>query len=385
MKYLGIPILARIDGPVLGPIVPYAVTGPTMSYLLSVESLDSDRTSSGRPDGIRSFDVSLVFGAGASVRVTKYVVLTAEVRHDRGFLSLNTEDDSEILNRTLLFTLGVGVVLGAPARGLDPDPDRDGILGPHDVCPHRPEDLDGFKDTDGCPDTDNDGDGFLDDDDGCPDQAEDDNDFQQEDGCPEPDTDGDGFLNGVPTDDPIERQRLDMCPNEAEIMNGFKDNDGCPEPDADGDGIVDALDRCPEDATSMSSLSSVSSDGCIYDGLRFVSGSIEIAKRIKFQGNQLERDTRSLLEELARLLANNPELRMRIAVSEKAPVKRRSKQQNRVNRWSQRIATSRANAIVRALRDLGIDNSRLTAVGKLDQSAPSTGKADDTTVEFIVE
>ncbi|MEZ4448880.1 MAG: OmpA family protein [Nannocystaceae bacterium] len=44
----------------------------------------------------------------------------------------------------------------------DPDNDRDTILDTLDKCPNDPEDFDQFEDEDGCPDKDNDGDGVLD-------------------------------------------------------------------------------------------------------------------------------------------------------------------------------------------------------------------------------
>ena len=36
------------------------------------------------------------------------------------------------------------------------DPDRDGLIAPFDQCPTEPEDRDGFRDDDGCPEFDND-------------------------------------------------------------------------------------------------------------------------------------------------------------------------------------------------------------------------------------
>ena len=44
----------------------------------------------------------------------------------------------------------------------EPDNDRDTILDGDDKCPNDPEDYDQFEDEDGCPDKDNDGDGVLD-------------------------------------------------------------------------------------------------------------------------------------------------------------------------------------------------------------------------------
>jgi outer membrane protein OmpA-like peptidoglycan-associated protein len=45
-------------------------------------------------------------------------------------------------------------VPGLPTDGCpDPDPDHDGILGADDKCPDKPETVNGFEDSDGCPDT----------------------------------------------------------------------------------------------------------------------------------------------------------------------------------------------------------------------------------------
>ena len=65
------------------------------------------------------------------------------------------------------------------------DADGDGIYSDFDRCPQLAEDMDGWEDEDGCPDTDNDKDGFPDAEDACPDQAEDMDGWEDEDGCPE--------------------------------------------------------------------------------------------------------------------------------------------------------------------------------------------------------
>ena len=54
-----------------------------------------------------------------------------------------------------------------------------------DQCPMKPEDIDGYKDEDGCPDPDNDRDGIPDVRDRCPDQPENVDGIEDEDGCPE--------------------------------------------------------------------------------------------------------------------------------------------------------------------------------------------------------
>jgi len=103
-----------------------------------------------------------------------------------------------------------------PWHKIDRDADDDGILDKIDACPTQAEDLDGFKDSDGCPELDNDGDGIADLQDRAPLESEDKDGFEDSDGVPDPDNDGDGIADGQ-----------DRCPNAAETVNGFEDSDGC--------------------------------------------------------------------------------------------------------------------------------------------------------------
>jgi len=98
------------------------------------------------------------------------------------------------------------------------DSDSDGLVDSLDRCPSKPEDKDGYADTDGCPDTDNDEDGIADADDLCPDEPEDIDGVDDTDGCIDPDDDGDGIADVD-----------DLCPKAPETFNGLTDDDGCPD------------------------------------------------------------------------------------------------------------------------------------------------------------
>ena len=98
------------------------------------------------------------------------------------------------------------------------DSDGDGIPDFKDRCPLEAEDVDGFRDGDGCPDPDNDSDGVPDSFDGSPLMGEDFDGFEDDDGVPDLDNDGDGIVD-----------ERDMCPNEKEDLDGFEDEDGCPD------------------------------------------------------------------------------------------------------------------------------------------------------------
>jgi large repetitive protein len=126
------------------------------------------------------------------------------------------------------FGIGVGMnqEVGAPAfrgmfdvrwGGAPRDSDRDGIGDVCDPCVYDAEDIDGFQDSDGCPELDNDQDGVDDSEDACPMQAEDVDGWQDADGCPDNDNDSDGIADS-----------LDGCPNVAEPKDGVDDADGCP-------------------------------------------------------------------------------------------------------------------------------------------------------------
>ncbi|HEY1532828.1 MAG TPA: OmpA family protein, partial [Polyangiaceae bacterium] len=118
------------------------------------------------------------------------------------------------------------------------DRDGDGYKDDQDQCPDEPEDFDGFKDEDGCPDPDNDNDGILDVNDRCPNVPEDFDGDHDEDGCPDIDKDGDRDGDGIP-------DSKDKCPDDPEDKDGFQDQDGCPDPDNDKDQIPDVKDKCP--------------------------------------------------------------------------------------------------------------------------------------------
>ena len=110
-----------------------------------------------------------------------------------------------------------------PPKKVDGDRDKDGIKDSLDTCPDAPEDMDKFKDQDGCPDVDNDQDGVLDRDDACPNRMEDPDQFEDHDGCPDPDNDQDKIQDD-----------LDKCPLKPEVYNGVEDEDGCPDKSESG-------------------------------------------------------------------------------------------------------------------------------------------------------
>lgn len=139
------------------------------------------------------------------------------------------ETDSQLApEHANVLLLGVELTLfdARPAIAEEHEAARVAEARDNERCHGEAEDVDGFRDDDGCPDLDNDADGILDVNDACPNAPEDFDGLMDEDGCPERDADADGILD-----------ELDACPLEREVVNGIDDDDGCPDA-----GLIELVD-----------------------------------------------------------------------------------------------------------------------------------------------
>jgi outer membrane protein OmpA-like peptidoglycan-associated protein len=303
--------------------------------------------------------------------------------------------------------LSVTVAAMAPERAapIPPDTDGDGMIDTADNCPADREDMDGWEDTDGCPDRDDDGDGVLDDVDeckreagvienkGCPDKdgdldglvgrldrcpadPEDKDEYEDTDGCPDTDDDKDGIA------DPA-----DVCKRVAEDLDGFQDEDGCPETDNDQDGFADEADKCPNEAEVFNGKDD--DDGCPDKGdvlVKVTSDKIEITEQVFFETNKAKIKKRSftLLATVAKILTLHPEIKkVRVEGHTDSKGKREK---------NMKLSQARADSVMKHLVEVnGIDPARLEAVGKgpdepIEDNKTSKGRAKNRRVEFdIVE
>ncbi len=256
----------------------------------------------------------------------------------------------------------------------DRDVDEDGIVDGLDRCVEEAEDLDGFQDSDGCPDLDNDADRVPDETDSCPNDPEDDDGWRDVDGCPDKDNDQDEILD-------IE----DRCPNEPETWNGFADEDGCPDEevgDKDEDGIPDTTDRCPYDAEDFDG--DRDEDGCPDEGRVVVEKSfIKITESIYFDTGKATIQPRSfdLLNEIASVIAANPKLKLIRVEGHTDDVGSSA--------LNLRLSQARAGAVRQYLTDQGVDETRLDARGfgesyPIQPNDQEEGRAANRRVEFII-
>jgi len=257
----------------------------------------------------------------------------------------------------------------------DPDNDQDGILDVNDRCPDIPEDRDGDHDEDGCPegkaDGDRDGDGIPDSKDKCPDVPEDKDGFEDLDGCPEADNDKDGIPDTA-----------DQCPNDAEDFDKFEDSDGCPDPDNDKDQIPDVKDKCPNDPETYNGYQD--QDGCPDKGKVIVEGNeILILEKVQFETDsaRILPASNEILDAVAATLKGHPEFTL-IEVAGHAD-ERASDEHNL------KLTKARAASVMDALRARGIPASHIVSQGygewcPLDNASNPTAWEKNRRVEFKV-
>ena len=256
----------------------------------------------------------------------------------------------------------------------DPDNDNDGIPDVDDRCPNVPEDRDGDHDEDGCPeggDGDRDGDGILDSKDKCPDEPEDKDGFEDEDGCPDPDNDKDGIPD-----------KMDQCPNDPEDKDGFEDQDGCPDPDNDHDGIPDVADKCPNEPETFNGFED--EDGCPDKGSVIIQdNNIIILDKIQFAYNSAEilPASNKILDAVATTLNHHPEFTL-VEVAGHADERGN-------DQYNLHLTQDRVNSVMRALIARSTDKSRLRSKGygefcPLDPAHNETAWEANRRVEFKI-
>lgn len=324
-------------------------------------------------------------------------------------------------------------VFGARFTPLARDTDGDGVPDSHDVCPASAEDIDGFEDSDGCPELDNDRDGIVDardrcrdaaedhdgyqDEDGCPDvdddgdgvpdaqdacrfKPEDKDGFEDDDGCPELDNDGDGIedskdlcpnaaedldgyndADGCPDpDNDVDKipDEQDRCPMSPEDVDGFEDTDGCPDPDNDGDGVLDGRDRCPLQAETIDGVDDA--DGCPEPGARDltqVQGTqVSVQQPVRFAAGQARVSPamrKQLLMIAQRVMGMQPLAMILVQTYADRPASTEANEE---------LAASRADAIRGVLLQAGVPSEVVTAAaGDLTMQRPATAPQYDITVQ----
>jgi outer membrane protein OmpA-like peptidoglycan-associated protein len=281
-------------------------------------------------------DPAVHFGGGVKIFVNRWVMFRVDLRD---VVSHKLGPDNTFISHNFEGLFGLSIVLNrrntptpqqvADDQPIDDDRDRDGILNRYDECIDVPENINGYQDTDGCPEQDSDGDGYWDDQDSCPQQA-----GVDPDGCPIGDSDGDGLFDDV-----------DKCVSEPETDNGFQDDDGCP-------------DELP-------------------DEVKRFTGNI---KGITFDTNKatIRRDSIPVLDEAVRILLQYPDIRIEIA----GHTDNQGKHDHNMQ-----LSKDRADSVKSYLVGMGVADDRVETVGRgpdvpIDSNETKPGRANNRRIEF---
>ena len=287
-------------------------------------------------------DAAFHWGPGVSWRLTDRLDARIDLRH-----SLTAgRQDAVVSTAEVQFGLATGWDLARGAERATPRSDRDddGIVDRDDDCPTEAETMNGFRDSDGCPDVaDRDGDGLLDPDDQCVDEPELKNGIDDADGCPEVDQDGDALLGSQ-----------DACPVEAEDYDRFQDQDGCPDRDNDSDSKPDVSDVCPDQPETYNGFDD--DDGCPDELPKVVKDYTGAIAGITFELGRARIQPRSkkALNRAAVILREFASIRIRV---EGHTDDRGGRERNLV------LSNKRADAVRWYLVDQGIAADRIETLG----------------------
>ena len=106
MTYLQASLLIRTEYASAGRIAPYAVVGPELGFLHSVEFEDRFGDTNDATDDFKSIDFGFIAGLGAMYSLPPWGALGLELRADLGLVSIDGQGDGdEIRNAALTLLL----------------------------------------------------------------------------------------------------------------------------------------------------------------------------------------------------------------------------------------------------------------------------------------
>ena len=297
----------------------------------------------------------------------------------------------------LVFGIGACTPSGEKTDG-----DRDGVADDLDQCPDRPEDIDGFADSDGCPESDNDGDGIADVADQCPDHRETKNGFDDDDGCPDlaPDAEPVATVPETPVPEPappvteppaaafeppppaVELPPT-IAPTPASAPIGLADIESMPDDSGieDPDWLLGGLDDIDWgddfDIRKDDDEPTVSGSWDAWVEVDRSAGVLRLSREVWFESQtaNLESDSMKVLDHVADLLVAREDLE-RIEIQGHT-MERDGATSNRI------LSQRRGDAVANHLIGRGVEPSRLVAVG-YGNARPMDGHGGEQRIEFHI-
>jgi len=158
------------------------------------------------------------------------------------------------------------------------------------------------------------------------------------------DTDNDGIVDSK-----------DQCKTRPEDKDGYKDDDGCPDIDDDLDGVLDVADKCRREPETYNGYND--DDGCPDTLPADLSASTGVLENVVFHqaSTRLYHRARRPLRKLVAVLEKYPKVRIILIghTDNKGDADARLL-----------LSKMRADVVRKLLIAMGIDDSRITTVGR---------------------
>lgn len=178
--------------------------------------------------------------------------------------------------------------------------------------------------------------------------------------APPPDADGDGILDAD-----------DKCVNEAEDGKAPDAKDGCPNKDEDNDGVALPDDKCPDKPETKNGFED--EDGCpdVRPLVMLVGTRVEIDKKIQFKKGSatIEKDSDTILDAIAEVMKKHTDIGL-------VEVGGHASKEGDANK-NTKLTQQRVDAVVAALVKRGVGKERFMAQGYGSYCAVDAGDSEE--------
>lgn len=109
LDYIEVPLLAKFQIPVAGPLSPNLFAGPTVGFTASSEvemEFSGESESDDIGDDISGTDFGLAFGGGADFGLSA-ATLTVDLRYGLGLTDIPDEGEASVTNQGIMLTAGL--------------------------------------------------------------------------------------------------------------------------------------------------------------------------------------------------------------------------------------------------------------------------------------
>lgn len=107
VKYVAVPVLAKLNIPLRGNVRPSLLIGPSFNFLTSAKRVFNDEEIDFK-ELTKNTELSIVVGGGVDITLPKWGMVTVDVRFDIGLSEVYSLVDPQVRNSSYGFTAGWG-------------------------------------------------------------------------------------------------------------------------------------------------------------------------------------------------------------------------------------------------------------------------------------